>query len=81
MYYVEENHSAIIDKEMWEAVQLEMQRRRVFAKQHSLQRYNYDSADNPFSERVICGGCGSTFGRRTMKNSEEKFGCAVISIK
>lgn len=31
MYYVEESHSAIIDKEMWEAVQLEIERRRAIA--------------------------------------------------
>ena len=30
MYYVEKSHpAAIIDKEMWEAVQLEMERREI----------------------------------------------------
>ncbi|WP_456064398.1 recombinase family protein [Clostridium prolinivorans] len=27
MYYIEESHPAVIDKEIWEAVQLEMWRR------------------------------------------------------
>ncbi len=37
-YYVEESHPAIIDKEIWEAVQLEMERRRAFAEKHQIQK-------------------------------------------
>ena len=35
-YYVEESHPAIIDKDMWEAVQLEIKRRKVFAENMEL---------------------------------------------
>jgi site-specific DNA recombinase len=35
-YYVEESHPAIIDKDMWEAVQLEMDRRKAFAEKHGI---------------------------------------------
>jgi site-specific DNA recombinase len=41
-YYVEESHPAIIDKEMWEAVQLEMERRRVFTERYNISVYKED---------------------------------------
>lgn len=37
-YYVEGSHPAIIDKEMWEAMQLEMERRRAFADKYNISR-------------------------------------------
>lgn len=63
-YYVEESHPAIILKDMWEAVQLEMERRRVFAEKHGIVKVDYATIDNPFAGRVICGHCGSPFGRK-----------------
>ena len=36
-YYVEDSHPAIIDKEMWEAAQLEMERRKSYASDHGIQ--------------------------------------------
>lgn len=71
-YYVEESHPAIIDKEMWEAVQLEMERRQVFAETYGVFKLDYATLDNPFSGRVICGNCGNIFGRKTWKVSNEK---------
>lgn len=50
-YYVEESHLAIIDKEMLEVVQLEMERRRVFAETYGLFKLDYATLDNPFSGR------------------------------
>lgn len=37
-YYVEESHPAIIEKDTWEAVQLEMERRRAYCLEHGIQR-------------------------------------------
>lgn len=37
-YYVEESHSAIIEHEIWEAVQLEMEGRKAFCKQHNIKK-------------------------------------------
>ncbi|MEG1256423.1 recombinase family protein [Clostridium sp.] len=71
MYYVEESHPAIIDKKMWEAVQLEMERRREFAETYGVYKLDYATLDNPFSGRVICGCCGSTFGRKTWHSTNE----------
>ena len=70
-YYVEESHPAIIDKEMWEAVQLEMERRRVFAETYGVFKLDYAKLDNLFAGRVICGRCNSTFGRRTWHSTNE----------
>ena len=71
-YYVEDSHPAIIDKDMWEAVQLEMERRLIFAKQHGIQKYDYASNDNPFAGRVICGCCGRPYGRKVWNSNDER---------
>ena len=71
-YYVEDSHPAIIDKEMWEAVQLEMERRRNFALKYGIQKLEYATTDNPFAGRVICGSCGRVFGRKGWNSTSEK---------
>jgi DNA invertase Pin-like site-specific DNA recombinase len=63
-YYVQESHPAIIEPEMWEAVQLEFKRRKKYVEVHKLQKYDYGLEDTAFIGRVICGECGSAFGRR-----------------
>lgn len=68
-YYVEESHPAIIDKDVWEAVQLEMERRHTYAAEHGL---GYGTNDNPFAGRVICGTCGNLFGRKVWNSTNEK---------
>ncbi len=72
-YYVEDSHPAIIDKEMWEAVQLEMERRRQFAKKYGLQKLEYATSDNPFAGRVICGTCGKVFGRKVWNSTDDRY--------
>lgn len=71
-YYVEDSHPAIIDKEMWEAVQLEMERRRNFALEYGIQKLEYATTSNPFAGRVICGSCGKIFGRKVWNSNNEK---------
>lgn len=70
-YYVEESHPAIIDKEIWEAVQLEMERRRDFAKKYNISKLDYATICNPFAGRVICGCCGGVFGRKIWHSTSE----------
>ncbi|WP_369691771.1 recombinase family protein [Alkalihalobacillus trypoxylicola] len=70
-YYVEESHPAIIDKEMWEAVQLEIERRKAFAEKHGIVKVDYATVDNPFAGKVICGHCGSPFGRKVWNSTDE----------
>ncbi len=72
-YYVEESHPAIIPKDMWEAVQLEMERRRAFAEKHGIVKVDYATVENPFAGRVICGHCGSPFGRKVWNSTNETF--------
>ena len=57
---------------MWEAVQLEMDRRRNFALQHGLQKLEYATTDNPFAGRVICGSCGQVFGRKVWNSTDDR---------
>lgn len=71
-YYVEESHPPIIDKEMWEAVQLEMERRKDFAERYNINKLDYATVDNPFAGRVICGHCGSSFGRKVWNSTDER---------
>lgn len=72
-YYVEDNHPAIIDKDMWEAVQLEMERKKKFAEKHGFKRVDYGTADNPFAGKVICGDCSSAFGRKVWNSNDDRF--------
>ena len=72
MYYVEKSHPAIIDKEIWEAVQLEMQRRKDYMERHGVGQLDFIKVhDNPFSGRIICGHCGSAYGRKTWNSTDE----------
>ncbi|MHC1762590.1 MAG: recombinase family protein [Negativicutes bacterium] len=71
-YYVEDSHPAIIDKEIWEAVQLEMERRRNFALEYGIQKLEYATTGNPFAGRVICGSCGQIFGRKVWNSTDER---------
>lgn len=72
MYYVEKSHPAIIDKEIWEAVQLEMNRRKDYMEKHGVGQLDFIKVkDNPFTGRVICGNCGSAFGRKTWNSTDE----------
>lgn len=71
-YYVEDSHPSIIDKDMWEAVQLEMERRRTYALEHGIQKLEYATTSNPFAGRVICGSCGKIFGRKVWNSTDER---------
>lgn len=70
-YYVEESHPAIIDKDTWEAVQLEVERRKIFCEEHGIQKLYTSTTDNPFSGRIICGKCGRAYGRKVWNSTDE----------
>ena len=57
---------------MWEAVQLEMERRKTYALEHGIKNIEYGSTDNPIAGKVICGTCGKTFGRKVWNSTDEK---------
>ena len=71
-YYVENSHPAIIDEEIWEAVQLETERRKAYGEKHGIKQIDFAKVeDNPFVARVICGECGSSFGRKTWNSTDK----------
>lgn len=55
-YYVEHSHPAIIEPSEWDAVQVEVSRRKNLGRRHD--------CFTPFSGKVICGNCGSVYGSK-----------------
>ena len=71
-YYVENNHEAIIDKDVWEAVQLELERRFDFKKSHSIRELGSCTYDT-FANRVYCGSCDDKYIRKYCKGARNVF--------
>lgn len=55
-YYVENNHPVIIDRDTWEQVQLEIERRDKLGA-------HYSSSD-VFASKLICEDCGGFYGKK-----------------
>lgn len=55
-YYIENSHPAIIDRETFDLVQKEIERRRPNRRQ--LHK------SSPFNAKIICGDCGGYYGRK-----------------
>lgn len=66
-YYVEGNHEAIIQSDVYEMVQREMERRR--------HTHNH-SGVHIFSGRIKCGQCGSWYGSKVW-HSTDKYRCTI----
>lgn len=62
-YYVENSHPAIVSDEVYEEVQLELQRRRKQGRQHNSQHC--------FSGRIYCGCCGSVYGSKVWHSNDK----------
>ena len=71
-YYVKDSHPAIIDRDTWEAVQLEIKRRRSFALAHGIDKIEFSTDKRPFAGRVICGTCGKVYGRKIWNSPNPK---------
>jgi DNA invertase Pin-like site-specific DNA recombinase len=71
-YYVSDSHPAIIEKDVWEAAQLEMERRKAYVLEHGICKLEYATANNPFAGKVICGSCGHIFGRKVWNSTDER---------
>lgn len=70
-FHIEENHEAIIDPLIWEAAQLEGERREAYRTEHNLHSYSTKPESNPFAGKVICGTCNHAFTRRGWKTKGE----------
>ncbi len=55
-YYVENNHPAIIDPDMWEQVQIELARREELGAKYS--------SNDIFASKLICEDCGGFYGKK-----------------
>lgn len=78
MYYVENTHPAIIEKELFDLVQAEMNRRRnVSAEAVGSSKY---TSKHIFSGMLICGVCHAKLRRHTRRVGSGKivpaFGCS-----
>ena len=62
-YHIEDNHQAIISKEIFNMVQDEKERRALLNGNLVGDRNKY-SNKYPFSSKVFCGQCGNIFRRR-----------------
>jgi hypothetical protein len=69
-YHIEDNHEAIIDPLIWEAVQHEHQRRNNYCEEQGLNAYSRTPESNPFAGKVICGTCNQSFTRKGWKTGE-----------
>jgi site-specific DNA recombinase len=49
-----------------------MERRRTFVEEYNISKLDYATTDNPFAGGVICGECGSTFGRKVWNSTDER---------
>ncbi len=61
-YFVENDHEAIIPKEEWQAVQLELERREKYRAEIGIG--NLGHGLGCFTGRVLCGKCGKMCGRK-----------------
>ena len=59
--YVKDSHKGIIDKETWNAVQEEFERREKFTQKHGTDRYSYGSECYPFCEKIVLWGMWKPF--------------------
>ncbi|WP_458863905.1 recombinase family protein [Streptococcus suis] len=71
-YYVEGNHEPIIEPWIWDATQLEFERREAFKQTHEIKNYAQNIESNPFSSKVFCGVCGSAFARKHWTTTQGK---------
>ena len=62
-YMINDNHPAIISKEVFDKVQDERERRALLKGNLVGDRHKY-SSKYPFSGKVFCGSCGNIFKRR-----------------
>lgn len=60
-YYVHNSHPAIIDPDEFDAVQLEIERRKHLGRQITCQ--------SPLSTKLICGECGGLYGPKVWSSN------------
>ncbi len=82
-YYVENNHEAIIPREIFMQVQEELARRSRGHIGASGKRRNF-SSNHAFAQIVFCGQCGEIFRRVHWNNRGKKnqlYGDVLVGLK
>ena len=72
-YFMENCHEAIIPKDEWLAVQLEIERRDAYREEINGAVYHNSKGTNPYSQHVLCGHCGSVYRRKTWSRNGRYF--------
>ena len=72
-YYVENSHIGIIPKAEWDAVQMELERRKQYCQELGLRAYGMKSVDGPFTSKIVCGHCGAGYQRHRWPNRGEDY--------
>ena len=67
-YYVKDSHKAIIPRAEWEAVQMEMERRKEYCREVGAKQYGFASLDSPFVTKLVCTHCGAVYKRKCWSN-------------
>lgn len=62
-YYVENSHTAIIEPDEWDQVQVEMARRAKLGRTYS--------SKNIFAAKLICEDCGGFYGQKIWHSNDE----------
>ena len=62
-YYIENSHPAIIERETFDLVQVEMERRKVSGRGQRCR--------SPFSGKVVCGECGGLYGSKVWHSTTQ----------
>ncbi len=60
-HYLKDTHAAIIDRETWSLVQLELARQKEFVQNHFTNKYHHHSKEFPLSGKIVCQVCGHLF--------------------
>ena len=63
-YYITDDHEPIVSKELWQATQQEIRRRKEYMNVHGLRTMGRYTDTQPFTNRVFCGACGDLYWRR-----------------
>ena len=65
-YYIENNHEPIIERNLWEAAQLELKRRKEFREKHGIKELGSCTLE-PLYGKIYCSCCGGRYEKKTGK--------------
>lgn len=73
-FYIENDHEAIIDKKMFDLVQIEVAKRENHAKKNGKSRA---SLNTELYNKVVCGSCKAIMKRKVLHSNDERYRSVV----